>query len=456
VPELPAMATPADPGYCAYGSLAAEQAEFGLALLEARGELDAESPQVDRFIEGYLKDVAMHELGHSLGLTHNFRASTVYSEEQLADREFTQRNGISGSVMDYNPWNLALKGAKQGEYQMSTLGPYDYWAIEYGYKEIAPERESAELAKIAGRSTEPQLAFAMDDSLFYSGLDPEVNMFDLGTEPLSYARKRFALARELLQRTETRQLKPGETYSLFRRNLVRGLADAQSSAAQAVKYVGGLTLSRDRAGTGRAPLTPVTPDRQRAALTLVTKEVLSADSFRFSPKMLRDTGVTYFDQLDAEELGRPEPPVDIAIDQRVLAMQRAVLTQLMSADTAQRLLNNEAKVDSAEQALRLSELYETLHTAIWSELKSGRDVNLFRRNLQREYVNGVATALLKPSATMPADARSLLREEAKTLRREIAAAQAKPRYSKEARAHLAESLATLDEALKAPLVRQGV
>ena len=134
---------------CLYDDAATEEAAFGLSLLEARGDLDANSPDVDRFVDIFLKNVTMHEVGHTLGLRHNFRASTVYTEAQLEDREFTEKNGISGSVMEYNPWNLAVKGEKQGEYQMTTLGPYDYWAIEYAYREIPTEQEAAELGSIA-------------------------------------------------------------------------------------------------------------------------------------------------------------------------------------------------------------------------------------------------------------------------------------------------------------------
>jgi hypothetical protein len=86
--------------------------------------------------------VTMHEVGHTLGLRHNFRASTIYSEAELADPAFTRVNGISGSVMEYNPWNIARRGQPQGEYQQSTLGPYDYWAIEYAYKPLDPAGEA--------------------------------------------------------------------------------------------------------------------------------------------------------------------------------------------------------------------------------------------------------------------------------------------------------------------------
>jgi hypothetical protein len=407
-------------------------------------------------LESFVKDVVMHEVGHTLGLTHNFRASTIYSNAQLADPEFTRANGIAGSVMEYNPFNIALAGQRQGAYNMQTLGPYDYWAIEYAYREIPPEREKEELERIASRSNERELAFMMDDTIFASGLDPDVNMFDLGNDPLAYAKNRLALVRELWTRTERMPLKADEQYAILRRNLSRGLAEASTSVQHAAKFVGGVTILRDRAGSGRTPLNPVTMTKQRAALTMLATEVFSADSFRFPPDLLRRASISDFDIANSVEIGSPVPTPDVAIDQQVLALQRIALNQLMTDTVAQRLLNNESKTTNPKEALRLGELYETLHRAIWSELKTGRDITLFRRNLQREHATRLATALLRPSATMPTDARAQLRADAKLLRTELALAQGRASYSPEARAHLAEALAMLDEALKAPIVRQGV
>ena len=263
---------------CEFGAQASEQAGFGMALLEARGELALDGPDAERFLGGLVKETVMHEVGHTLGLTHNFRASTVYTEAQLSDPQFTRANGLSGSVMDYNPWNIALKTESQGEFQMSTLGPYDYWAIEYAYAQFAPQEEAAGLEKIAERSSEPLLAFAMDDTTFYSGLDPEINQFDLTVNPLGYAQKRFALARELLERTEQRELKVGESYSLLRRNLVRSLADAQESASQAVKYVGGLDgAARPRRHRTRAADARRTGQAARGARSRYARSALARE-----------------------------------------------------------------------------------------------------------------------------------------------------------------------------------
>jgi hypothetical protein len=150
------------------------------------------------------------------------------------------------------------------------------------------------------------------------------------------------------------------------------------------------------------------------------------------------------------------PGIDYSLPTQVLAIQKSVLNQLLSDTVAQRILDSQAKLPKPAQAFRLSELYAGLHQAIWSELKTGRDIDLFRRNLQREHVNRIASALVRPSGSMPADARSQLRVEARLLRTEVAAALGKGGLSPEARAHLEETLSTLDEALKAQLTRQGV
>ncbi len=440
---------------CTYEEAATQDAAFALSLLEARGEIAPDSPAVDKFVDAFLKAVTMHEVGHTLGLRHNFRASTIYTEAELSDPAFTARNGIAGSVMEYNPWNIAVKGEQQGQFNMSTLGPYDYWAIEYGYKELPAGQETTDLAKIAGLSNEPQLAYATDEDAGGSGLDPDVNQLDLGSDPLAYAKKRVELVREMWQRTEAMPLQPGQSYSVLRRNFSRGLIEAAQGALFAAKYVGGLTTLKDRAGSGRTPLNPVDAGKQRGALQMLATEILSADSFDFPPAFLRHMTVSATDMEDAEELGRPVPPVDLPIDQQVLGLQRAVLDRLMSPMIAQRLLNNESKVDSPREALRLPDLYATLHAAVWSELRTGREIPLLRRNLQREYVTQVANALLRPAQSMPADARALLRADAKRLHAELAAAQSR-KWSREAQAHIADMLAMLDEAQKAPIVRQGL
>jgi len=432
--------------YCNYEQQASHEIGFALGLLEARGEVEMGSPQAEALAQAYVKQVVMHEVGHTLGLRHNFRSSTVYSLQQIQDPAFTREHGLTGSVMDYNPLNLAAKGEPQGEYVMSTLGPYDYWAIEYAYKPIEAAHEKAELDKIAARSSEPQLAYGTDEDAAGNVADPEVNMFDLGADPLAYFKKRLALSRELWARLQARHLKAGENYDSLRRSFDYGFVQFASTVPIAVKYVGGERILRDHAGTSRATFTPVSLQHQRDALRIITDSLFAADSFKFSPELISRLGVDHFD---------PSSTQSVSVATRVLAVQTMALDQLMTDAVAARLLDAQEKIAHGEKLLSLSELYDTLQNAIWSELRSGKDISAMRRNLQREHLRRLVNALLRPGASALADARSLQRENAIALERKIRAAMGKP-MSKEAKAHLAESLNTLSEALKAPLLRTSV
>jgi hypothetical protein len=440
--------------FCAEGEFAAQELAFAFDLLEARGELKPDSPEAEQYVLADLKEVMMHEVGHTLGLRHNFRASTVYTADQLADPEFVAKNGTAGSVMEYNARNIALAGKKQGDFSMGVLGPYDYWAIEYGYKPIAPEDEAKELSRIAARSNEPLLAYATDYDAG-DGMDPEVNTGDLGQDTLVFAAQRLELARELWTRWQDRTLAPDESYVPLRRNVSRGLTTVGQVSMMAAKYVGGVRMLRDHAGSPRSPLEPIPAARQREALKLVQTGLFSTESFKFKPAFMRRLVADELDTTNAYGTGVGPGTPDFSLSEQVLTTQRGVLNRLMSDAVALRILESESKIDDPKQAFHLSELYDTLTNAIWSEARTGRESPLLRRNLQREHLARVTGALLRPSPAMPADARGLLRENARTLAAELRGALAKPGLTKETRAHYAESLNTIEEALKAPMQRAG-
>jgi hypothetical protein len=440
---------------CQDAEFAAQELGFAMDLLEARGELKPDSPEAEAFVLADLKDVMMHEVGHTLGLRHNFRASTVYTAEQIADPAFVEKNGLAGSVMEYNARNIAAPGKKQGPFSMTTLGPYDYWAIEYGYKPIAIEDEASELSRIAARSNEPLLAYATDYDAG-DGMDPEVNTGDLGNDSLVFAAQRMALAKELWTRWQDRTMGPDESYVALRRNVSRGLATVGQVSMMAAKYVGGVRMFRDHAGSPRAPLEPIPAAKQREALKLVEGGLFSADSFKFKPAFMRRLVADELDAGNPYGLSVGPGTPDFSLSEQVLVAQRTVLNRLMSETVAVRILESESKLDDPRQAFHLSELYDTLSNAIWSEARAGKDAPLLRRNLQREHLAKLSNTLLKPAPNSPADARGLLRENARALVVQLRAAAAKPGLTKESRAHYAESLNTLEEALKAPMQRVGV
>ncbi|MDO8418699.1 MAG: zinc-dependent metalloprotease, partial [Rubrivivax sp.] len=251
--EAPGAAAP-DHRLCQHGALAAEQLGYALDVLDASGEIEPDSPIAQQFVVDYVKQVIMHEVGHALGLRHNFRASRAYTEAQLSDPEFTRAHGTAASVMEYNAVNLPQPGHSGGLPFQTVLGPYDYWAIEYAYKPMPPgadaEAERRELQRIAARSSEPLLAYGTDEDNAF-GIDPETIQLDLGADPVAFAAKRLEIARDLFQRQETRELSPRRDYAVLRRSLAYAIADVTRAVGTLVRQIGGVRTLRDFPGSGR-------------------------------------------------------------------------------------------------------------------------------------------------------------------------------------------------------------
>jgi hypothetical protein len=443
-----------DPMLCTYADSAAEQLSYALDVLDARGDLDPASPEAQQFVLDYLTDTTMHEVGHTLGLRHNFRSSKIYTDKQLSDPDFTRSHGLAGSVMEYAPINLSRPGEKGGTPFQTALGPYDYWAIEYAYKPIPAEQEDAELKRIAARNNEPELAYGTDEDNFL-GIDPESLHFDLGDDPVQFAKKRIEIARDLVKRQETRTLKPTEDYSVLRRGVTFALRDVGRATGILARQIGGLRTLRDFPGSGRDPLQPVPAAVQRDALDTLAKTVLAADTFLASPALQRRLAPDFNERSDALFSGDGPVATDFTLNTMLLDMQRALLSQLMSDAVAVRILDNAPKAASRREAFQLSELYGRLTREVWSELGGRGDIPSLRRELQREHLNRLAALLLRPGAASRADARSLLRVQAQGLLSRIAAASQRAGLSEVARAHLADSADTLNQALSAKLQRAG-
>ena len=213
----------------------ARQFAFGAAVLAPAGKPATKADLKKLLLQG-LKLTATHEVGHTLGLRHNFKGSAFLTMDEINDTGKTARVGLAASVMDYLPANFSPKGRKQGDYFSTTIGPYDYWAIEYGYKPLAGDAkaELAELKKIAGRCAEPALQYATDEDTQAIDPDPLSNRFDLGKDPVEFARQRVELVGQLwpdlLKRTSTE----GEGYQQVRQAfniLLSEYGGAASSAA---------------------------------------------------------------------------------------------------------------------------------------------------------------------------------------------------------------------------------
>ena len=434
---------------CEHAQEAAEELNYALDLLEARG-LELDSPKADALAQAYVKDIIMHEVGHTLGLRHNFRASTVYDLKQLQDPSFTRLNGIAASVMDYNPFNISPKGEIQGEYVMSTLGAYDYWAIEYGYKQFEAGHEAQGLAQILAKANQRELQFDTDEDAGFGamgGIDPMVNRFDLGSDPLAYYTRRMQLSRELWERLQNLNLATGESYERLTRSFRSGFSQLARVAPLAAKYIGGVHTRRERAGNNRPLFEPVSAGLQREALQLMTKDFLGTDSFKFKPEFIARLAV---DRLESSSL---QGGLQTSVASLVAGVQKGILDQIYSPAVATRLAEVGMKVNDPRETLGLSDVYDALQDAIWSEAKTGQETSLIRRNLQREQLRRMTDVLVKPSGPWPADARSILRDNARQLSVLLNKTLAKPGLSKTTRAHYADSLDTLNASLKASMQR---
>ena len=439
----------ADGEMCEHAADAAQELHYALDLLEVRG-LELDSPEADALAKAYLKDVIMHEVGHTIGLRHNFRASTIYDLKKIQDPNFTKQNGVASSVMDYNPYNISPKGEKQGEYVMSTLGAYDYWAVEFGYKQFAAGQEEQGLAQILSKAGQPELQYDSDEDAGYGnmgGVDPLVNRFDLGSDPLAYYKLRMKLSRELWDRLQNMNLATGESYERLTRSFRSGFNQLNRVAPLAAKYIGGVHIRRERAGSKNAVFEPVGAAKQKEALALITKDFFGTDSFKFKPEFIARLATDRFERTQADG------SMQTSVARLVAGVQKEILDHVYSPAVATRLAEVGMKVNDPKETLGLADVYDTLQDAIWSEAKTGQETSLIRRNLQREQLRRMIDVLVKPAGPWPADARSIMRENARQLVVLLEKANAKPGLSKTTRAHYADALDSLNATLKASMQR---
>ncbi|NDY93270.1 zinc-dependent metalloprotease [Ideonella livida] len=450
VAALPVLTGHRHDQHCDHTLRSAAGLGFALDLLQAREGLSPDSPEVEAFVAAVIQSTIAHEVGHTLGLKHNFKGSTVVPAGLLGDFDRLSREGLSNSVMDYLPYHLPLQSeGKRLPLVQTTLGAYDFWAIEYAYRPLAPEAEREALARIAARSTEPALVFADDaDVSGPSALDPRASLFDLGDDPLAWAQRRWTLSQELWQRLQSAQAGSGRLDpARARRSLASSFAQLRGLPDQVARHVGGLYTQRQAPGeTTLAAYQPVPAARQRAALQWLTTGLFAADSFEFRPDFLAMLGP------NTQEWGRAAP---VSISDLVLRLQLEGLDRLLAAATAQRLQEQTQYLSPAErrQALGLEEVYAQVQQAVWTELKSGREISPMRRTLQREHVRRLVSLLTRPAPGFPADALSLVRWQTQALVATLKTASAKTGGPVLQRAHLAESLSALTEALRASMSR---
>jgi hypothetical protein len=442
---------------CNYSQGAVRQAAFGRSLLQTRGDFSGDKAALDKYVHDALAHWVIHEVGHTLGLRHNFRASAIHSLDQMNDSALCDTEGITGSVMDYIPVNLAEKNKPQGPYWQTIPGIYDEWAIEYAYRPVAAdsqEAEKAELEKIARKMGDSRLTFGTDEDAMFIGLDPYTNRYDMGSDPIAYYKLRAGFAKELMAKMEQEFEKDGARYQKLRSVFGQVMGEYFSAVGNVPKFVGGISHHRDHVGdpAGRLPFEPLPAAKQREALDFLQQYVFAPDAFSVPPSLLNKLTPERFEMFDWNHMTiRPDFPVHGL----VLAMQESVLDRLYTPLLLSRLEDLPLHYGKGEKPFTMAEMFQNLRNGIWSELDKGSDVNSFRRNLQRAHLMNLVNLALRSEAGAfaPEDATSLARADLLAIRRKTRQALTRTDMGAATRAHLEETDARITAALNAGLER---
>ncbi|HVX11165.1 MAG TPA: zinc-dependent metalloprotease [Pirellulales bacterium] len=434
---------------------------LGTVALLANAPAVGTVQQQEKLIAQGLKEVVMHEVGHTLGLRHNFKSSSMLSMADLNDTAKTKDTGLVGSVMDYSPVNIVPKDMKQGDYYSQTIGPYDMWAIEYGYKPLpgGTEGEAAELRKIASRSAEPQFVYATDEDTRGIDPDPLANRFDLGSDTIEYAKMRAKLIADLWPTVIDRVTPDGDGYQRARQAFGVLLGSYGQAMFFASRQVGGISVNRDHKSdpNARAPFVIVPVGKQRDALALVEENVLSDKPFNFPPELYNKLAATRWYHWGSDMPNR----VDYAVHEVIAMWQDRVLSQLLSPSTLDRIYDSELKVPADQDALTTAELISRITAAVFAEtsaLKPGEysnrkpAISSLRRDLQRRYIKRLSNVAMGLSGA-PDDCRTVAASEMTALEQKIkqVLGNAELKLDTYTRAHLEETAALIRKVLDARL-----
>lgn len=367
--------------YCSQGFQVYEGLLAGKAMA---GLLGNESVEDNELLRQGLIHVILHEVGHTLGLNHNMKASILWDHKEVHNKTLTQ-GVLTGSVMDYAPVNVAPVGEQQGDYYQYVVGPYDKWAIEYGYSPALsdPVAEEERLNAILSRSHEHGLAFGNDaDDMRAPGrhIDPQVMIDDMSSNPVAYARDRFDLINHTFANLLTNAREQGQSHQKLTNLASRLFGTYRNQAGVVSRQIGGVYVERAFIGqnTDKAPFTPVPAAIQKEAMATLAQYVFAPDALSSIEPVL---AYMQRQRRGFNHYGSNEDP---KFHTMVLAMQLNVLNQLMHPATAQRI------TDSTQYGndYPLHAVMTDLTNAIFPTTQA---LTTTSRNLQIEYVKRLIT-----------------------------------------------------------------
>jgi hypothetical protein len=408
----------------------------GLTTLET---MDAPAAEIKEMHKQFLTYLIMHEMGHTLGLNHNMKSSQMLSPAEINNTSITRSIGLIGSVMDYPAINVSLDRSKQGDYYTTKAGPYDLWAIEYGYTPFSESAEEAGITKILSRSTDPKLAFGNDgDDMRAPGkaMDPRVNVNDLTNDAIGYAEDRFKLVNNLMGKLVQKYSKPGQSYAELRSRYGSLLGQRNSMINAVSRYVGGVYIDRSfpEQNSGNKPYTPTPLATQKKAMEVLTKYVFAPNAFD------ADAQVFPYLQLQRRGFNQPGNGEDYKITGNITAIQvGGTLAHILNPSTLQRINNTRLYGNQYSVADVMNDLVKGIFDA-----DINGNVNVYRQYLQTSFVKG-AINLMAPQSPVDDVSKAAVLYTLRKVRTKVAAAVSN---NEETKAHRANMIFLIDKALK--------
>jgi predicted Zn-dependent protease len=445
-----------------FPELEEQQGELGALSLALNSSQPGRFKVPGWFVDAYLKSVIMHESGHCLGLRHNFHASTYLPFKDIFNYKITSKEGLSASVMDYLPANIPPSPKMKVNYFTPTIGAYDYWAIQYGYTPLngrTPEQDKKALKKIASLSAKPGHVYETDENTYGPyAIDPLSEIFDLSRNPLKYAVYRFQLYHRLWKEINQKWPAQGESYHRLRIAFDMTLGGYAFYTQDVARFIGGEYYSKSHKGDPGAgiPLTPVPKTVQVRALNILNLYLFSPDAFAFSPRFLNKLAPeVWYDHFSVPEDFLK--PYNYPIRGKIAKMQEAVLNRFFSPVVLNRVLDMQKQVKNQNQILSLSHLFSWMTYTFFSEVRTGKNINGFRRSLQNSYLNHLIGLIIHPHnefhTVLNPDARDLAYLQLGYIEREMRRdlKQNRARLNSLTLAHLEFELHLIHQAVKARL-----
>ena len=361
---------------CSIGSIMQEA-----NMMSYLTSLDEDDPEI---LKQSIIRLTLHEVGHTLGLNHNFKASFLHNSKDVHNKKLTQKVGLTGSVMEYPAVNIAPLGVEQGDYYDTRTGPYDLWAIEFGY---TPQLTAEERTALLSKSKLHEHMFANDSEDMRSpgkGIDPRAMINDLSSEPIIYAEQRIKLVNDTISKLPSLLSGKASSWEEYRNAYKILLRETSRSLDTVSRYIGGVYVNRSTPaqGSDQLPYEPVPASKQKEAMRVLADHAFSVNAFPINGELLN---LLQIERRGFDLYGEHEDP---QVHKAILNIQNKVFDQLLSPWVTYRITDTTLYGNDYE----IYEFFNDLNNSIFEE-DLNFEVSYVRKNLQTTYVRRLINIL---------------------------------------------------------------